>query len=187
MIRNRQSISAKKLEDEDMTIETRRDLDALKRVGAIVSSVPATMLDRIEPGMTTAELDDIGGRLLPDHGARSAPQVMYRFPGATCISINEQAAHGIPGSRRINPGDLVNVEVSAELDGFYGPIDRRVLRDGMVIAIEPFLSTKSTQVYETDDGWTLAADSGNLSAQYQHTLIVTRGAPIILTSILTRH
>jgi methionyl aminopeptidase len=189
---------------------------------------------------------------------------MYNFPGATCISINEEAAHGIPGARRIQAGDLVNVDVSAELDGYFAdtggtrvvppstPIktrlchatrmaldaaleqaragnrinqigkaiervakahgfrtirnlaghgvgrslheapegivsycdssDKRVLREGMVIAIEPFLSTKSTSVQETGDGWTLAAARGNLSAQYEHTLIVTRGAPIVLTT-----
>jgi methionyl aminopeptidase len=247
-----------------MTIETQSDVEGLKRVGAVVSRVLKAMLDSIEPGMTTAELDALGHKWLADFGARSAPQVMYKFPGATCISINEEAAHGIPGSRRIQAGDLVNVDVSAELDGYYAdtggtqivppstpvktrlchatrmaldaalvqaragnrinqigkaiervakahgfktirnlaghgvgrslheapegivsfcdPADKRVLREGMVIAIEPFLSTKSTAVHETGDGWTLAAARGNLSAQYEHTLIVTRGAPIVLTT-----
>jgi methionyl aminopeptidase len=247
-----------------MTIEKQADVEALKRVGAVVSRVLKAMLDCIEPGMTTAELDALGHAWLTASGARSAPQVMYNFPGATCISINEEAAHGIPGARRIQAGDLVNVDVSAELDGYFAdtggtrvvppstPIktrlchatrmaldaaleqaragnrinqigkaiervakahgfrtirnlaghgvgrslheapegivsycdssDKRVLREGMVIAIEPFLSTKSTSVQETGDGWTLAAARGNLSAQYEHTLIVTRGAPIVLTT-----
>jgi methionyl aminopeptidase len=247
-----------------MTIETQADVEALKRVGAVVSSVLKSMLDAIEPGMTTAELDAVGGKLLADQGAHSAPQVMYNFPGTTCISVNEEAAHGIPGARRIQAGDLVNVDVSAELNGdfadtggtrivppttpvktrlchatrmaldaaltqaragnrinqigkaieriakahgfktiknlaghgvgrslheaptdivsFYDPTDRRVLHEGMVIAIEPFLSTKSTIVEETSDGWTLVGARGNLSAQFEHTIIVTRGAPIILTA-----
>jgi methionyl aminopeptidase len=247
-----------------MTIESQSDVAGLKRVGAVVSHVLKAMLDSIEPGMTTAELDALGRKWLAEHGARSAPQVMYNFPGATCISINEEAAHGIPGSRPIQAGDLVNVDVSAELDGYFAdtggtkivppttpvktrlchatrmaldaalmqaragnrinqigkaiervakahgfktirnlaghgvgrslheapegivsyfdPSDRRVLTEGMVIAIEPFLSTKSTVVRETGDGWTLAAAHGNLSAQYEHTLIVTRGAPIVLTT-----
>lgn len=102
-----------------MTIGKPQDVDALRRVGGIVASVLHEMLDSIEPGMSTAELDEIGKRLLEQHGARSAPQVMYEFPGATCISINEEAAHGIPGARIIEPGDVVNVDVSAELDGYF--------------------------------------------------------------------
>lgn len=78
-----------------MTIETEDDVAALKRIGSIVSRVLHEMLDAAEPGMTTRELDAIGGRLLESHGARSAPRLTYGFPGATCISINEEAALGM--------------------------------------------------------------------------------------------
>ena len=99
-----------------MTIENQHDVDGLKRVGRIVSLVLHKMLDALEPGMTTRELDAIGARLLEEHGARSAPQLTYGFPAATCVSVNEEAAHGVPGDRVIRAGDLVNVDVSAELD-----------------------------------------------------------------------
>jgi methionyl aminopeptidase len=69
--------------------------------------------------MTTAELDELGGELLESVGARSAPRVTYNFPGSTCISINEQAAHGIPGKTIIQPGDVVNIDVSAEFEGYF--------------------------------------------------------------------
>ncbi|WP_020649461.1 type I methionyl aminopeptidase [Solimonas variicoloris] len=246
-----------------MTIETENDVVALKRIGRIVSYVLQEMLDAAEPGMTTRELDAIGEQLLARHGARSAPQLTYDFPGATCISINEQAAHGIPGDRVIRAGDVLNVDVSAELDGYFAdtggtkvvpptnpqktrlchatrtaleyamkqaragqpvngigaaiqrtaktygfkiienlgshgvgralheepesiagyfdPADRRILKEGMVITIEPFLSTKSRIVTETDDGWTLVGAHGNLSAQYEHTMIITKGDPIVVT------
>ena len=78
-----------------------------------------TMMSRTEPGMTTAELDLIGKQLLDNYGAKSAPMVTYNFPGYTCISINEEAAHGIPGERVIQPGDVVNIDVSAEKNGFF--------------------------------------------------------------------
>ncbi len=247
-----------------MTIETEHDVEGLKRVGRVVSVVLREMLGCLEPGMTTADLDGIGRKLLDRYGARSAPQVTYNFPGATCISINEEAAHGVPGPRIIQRGDVVNVDVSAELDtyfadtggtgvvppstptkdrlchatklalreavkearagnrinqigraiqrvakthrfkimrnlaghgvgrslhedprdivGYYEPRDPRELREGMVIAIEPFLSTKSIYAEEANDGWTLMGAKGNLSAQYEHTLIVTRGQPIIVTT-----
>lgn len=247
-----------------MTISSQADVTALQRIGSIVSSIKDRMLDAVEPGMTTRELDALGARWLAEVGARSAPQLAYGFPGATCISINEEAAHGVPGDRVIQPGDMVNVDVSAELDdyfadtggtvivppgsslktrlchatrtalaeaikvaragqplnvigkaiqrvakshrfriienlgghgvgrsiheepeaipGYYDASDRRMLEEGMVIAIEPFLSTKSRMVSETDDGWTLVGERGNLSAQYEHTIIVTRGEPIVVTT-----
>lgn len=246
-----------------MTIETQDDVVALKRIGRIVSHVLQEMLDAAEPGMTTRELDSLGEELLARHGARSAPRLTYDFPGATCISINEEAAHGIPGDRVICAGDVLNVDVSAELDGYFAdtggtrvvpptnaqktrlchatrlaltqamkqaragrsingigaaiertartygfrvienlgshgvgralheapehipgyfdPTDKRLLEEGMVITIEPFLSTKSRVVTETPDGWTLAGAPGNLSAQYEHTMIITRGDPIVVT------
>lgn len=246
-----------------MTIETQDDVVALQRIGRIVSLVLHRMLDAAQPGMSTRELDRIGAGLLEQHGARSAPQLTYDFPGATCISINEEAAHGIPGERLIRAGDVLNVDVSAELGGYfadtggtvvvppttaqktrlchatrtalaeamksaragrplngigaaiertaraygfkvienlashgvgralheepehipgyYDPSDRRLLHEGMVITIEPFLSTRSRTVTETADGWTLAGARGNLSAQYEHTMIITQGAPIVVT------
>jgi methionyl aminopeptidase len=246
-----------------MTIETQDDVVALQRIGRIVSLVLQRMLDSAEPGMSTRELDALGERWLAEHGARSAPRLTYDFPGATCISINEEAAHGIPGNRVIRAGDVLNVDVSAELDGYFAdtggtvvvpptnpqktrlchatrtalaeatkqaragqpisgigaaiertakaygfkiienlgshgvgralheepehiagyfdPADKRLLKEGMVITIEPFLSTKSRIVKETSDGWTLAGAPGNLSAQYEHTMIITKGAPIVVT------
>ena len=102
-----------------MTIETQEDVDALKRIGRIVSLTLQHMLDSAKPGMRTRELDQIGAAMLQAHGARSAPQLTYDFPGATCISINEEAAHGIPGDRIIGAGDVLNVDVSAELGGYF--------------------------------------------------------------------
>lgn len=103
-----------------MTITGQEDLDGLRRIGGIVAETLAVMAKALEPGMTTRELDGIGRAYLERHGARSAPEADYDFPGATCISVNEEIAHGIPGDRRIMAGDLVNIDVSAELDGYYG-------------------------------------------------------------------
>ncbi len=248
-----------------MTIESEADIVALQRIGRIVAGVLQHMLDAAEPGMTTRELDAIGARLLARHGARSAPQLVYDFPGATCISLNEEAAHGVPGDRVIRAGDVLNIDVSAELDGYFAdtggtvvvpptdprktrlchatrtalqqamkaaragrplngigaaiertagtygfrvienlashgvgralheapehipgyfdPDDTRVLEEGMVITIEPFLSTRSRVVTEAADGWTLVGAPGNLSAQYEHTMIITRGDPIVVTQV----
>lgn len=103
-----------------MTSDTALDLQGLKAAGQLVGYTIAEMKKSVKPGMTTAELDTIGADIMKQFGARSAPQVTYNFPGATCISINEEVAHGIPGSRVIHPGDLINIDVSLELFGYYG-------------------------------------------------------------------
>lgn len=102
-----------------MTITTEEELARLKAIGSIVARAMEAMVAALHPGVTTQELDDIGRRYLDAHGARSAPEVTYEFPGATCISVNEEVAHGIPGDRVIQAGDLVNIDVSAEKDGIF--------------------------------------------------------------------
>lgn len=101
-----------------MTVESEDDLEGLKKCGRVVSETLGAMAAYMEPGMTTAELDAYGRALLEREGAHPAPEQAYDFPGATCISINEVVAHGIPGGRQIAPGDLVNIDVSAELNGY---------------------------------------------------------------------
>jgi methionyl aminopeptidase len=101
-----------------MTITNDDELLGLKEIGRIVANTLVAMGAAVEPGMTTAELDAIGRKLLEGAGARPAPELSYGFPGATCISVNEEIAHGIPGPRRIEAGDLVNIDVSAEKLGF---------------------------------------------------------------------
>ncbi|EGL83390.1 methionine aminopeptidase, type I [Caldalkalibacillus thermarum TA2.A1] len=247
-----------------MTIETERELQALLKVGRVVASALQEMLSHVRPGISTAELDAIGDQVLKQHGARSAPREQYNFPGATCISVNEEVAHGIPGTRVLQPGDKVNIDVSAQLDGyfadtgatvivppvskqarrlcataqralkkalqnatagqslseigrvveeeagrsgftvvknlcghgigrklheepnhifsFYNPFEQTRLEKGMVLAIEPFISTGDELVEEAGDGWTLVAPQGSLVAQFEHTIVVTEEEPIILTA-----
>ena len=102
-----------------MTIGSEEELEALKAAGRVVARTLRAMGEALEPGITTRELDDLGRRLLGQAGARSAPELTYNFPGATCISVGPDVAHGVPGERRIAAGDLVNIDVSAELDGVF--------------------------------------------------------------------
>jgi methionyl aminopeptidase len=247
-----------------VTIEDDDDLIGLERAGRAVADARDRMLAAIEPGITTAELDRIGERVLRSRGARSAPRLAYGFPGATCISVNDCVAHGIPSRNVVlHDGDLVNVDVSAELDGYWtdtgasaavgtaSPLvsklldatraaqhdamrearagrrrraigqaverrahrsgfsvianlcghgvgrniheppnvpnvddrrDRMVLWEGLVLAIEPFLSTGATLAVEDGDGWSLRLMGGGLAAQFEHTVVVTSGEPLVLTA-----
>lgn len=102
-----------------MTITQQDELDGLKKIGRIVANTMHAMAAAMQPGMTTRELDQIGAELLEREGAVSAPRAIYDFPGTTCISVNEEIAHGVPGSRRLAAGDLVNIDVSASLNGYF--------------------------------------------------------------------
>src|SRR5580698_10452570 len=103
-----------------MTIDKQEDLDGLLRASRVVVQAREAMRQAVTPGTTTGELDAVGREVFRHHGARSAPRVTYRFPGSTCISINDEAAHGVPSlKRQLRAGDLVNLDISAELDGYF--------------------------------------------------------------------
>ena len=102
-----------------MSIETAEELAALQASGRVVADTLRAMRLAVAPGVTTAELDAVAERVFQRSGARSGPQLDYGFPGTTCISVNDEAVHGIPGRRRLQDGDLVKLDVTAELDGFY--------------------------------------------------------------------
>src|SRR4051812_19864647 len=101
-----------------MTIESNNDLKAMRAVGKLVGRAVREMQNAVVPGMTTEQLDEVGARFLRKHGARSAPQLTYDFPGFNCISVNDQVVHGVPGSRVLRAGDVIKIDVTAELDGY---------------------------------------------------------------------
>lgn len=248
-----------------MTIESESDLIKLMKIGRICGLTVQHIAQHLEPGITTRELDQLGAEFLEKHGARSAPIVTYKFPGATCISINDEVAHGIPGDRIVQAGDMVNIDVSAELEGyfadtgasyivppvdpvkqrlcdftrlaldkaievarggnpinvigkaiegeakrggyslirelgghgigrglheeprnipnFYHPKARFPLQEGLVMTIEPFLCVGKGKIYTARDGWTLKTVDGTLAAQYEHTIVITKDRPILVTAV----
>ena len=101
-----------------MTVDSEKDTQQLKTIGRICAFVLQKMIQQVRVGITTAELDHIGRTLLKAEGANSAPELMYQFPSATCISVIPVIAHGIPSSYALRGGDLVHIDVSAELDGY---------------------------------------------------------------------
>jgi methionyl aminopeptidase len=246
-----------------LTVESDRDLVGLKRVGRVVALALAEMKQSVEPGMTTRELDEVGLRVFEEHGARSAPQLVYGAPCVNFIGIDDEAVHALPGGRPIEPGDLVKIDVTAELDGYIAdsaatvvvppvePVKERlkecaeaafsraaavaragrpinkigrvleaevrrrgfeVLRElnshgvgrniheepsvpqyydprfgapltkGLVITIEPIVSAGSAWTVDGSDGWTIKTADGSPSAHHEHTIVVTKGSPIVLTA-----
>lgn len=103
-----------------MSINEPEELTGMRAAGAVVCLVLEAMKSAVRPGITTAELDEVGAAMMRQHGARSAPALVYGFPGVNCISLNEEAVHGIPGGRKLRDGDLVKLDVTIEKGGFMG-------------------------------------------------------------------
>ncbi|PPJ45884.1 type I methionyl aminopeptidase [Rhizobium sp. KAs_5_22] len=246
-----------------MIVSSEDELNGLKDIGRICATAVKTMAAALEPGITTRELDQIGRKVLEDAGAQSAPEFCYEFPGATCISVNEEVAHGIPGDRKILAGDLVNIDVSGVKNGLFGdtgssfivppakpkiekllrdgkralwvglnqvrtgqpmvnignaigtfarknrytliqnlashgighslheepkelstwpdPDETRIMEEGLVFTIEPFLSLGGMWAEDGDDPWTLYSDPKAPTVQFEHTIVVTKNGPIVLT------
>ncbi|HEX8392512.1 MAG TPA: type I methionyl aminopeptidase [Longimicrobium sp.] len=246
-----------------MSIETETELEGLRRAGHVVALVLRAMREAVREGITTLELDDVAARVMAEHGARPAPRMIYGFPGSTCISVNDEAVHGIPGPRRLEKGDVVTLDATVELDGYYAdaaitvgvpPVsdvarrlmvaaeaafhagahaaraggrlsavgaavekeverrgfrvlrelcghgigraiheepsvinhglagNHRLLTNGLVIALEPVIAASTRRTRETGDGWTISTADGSISAHFEHTLVVTRGKPLLLTA-----
>ena len=89
-----------------MSINGPEELESLRAAGTVVRAVLEAMKREVRPGITTGELDGIGAKVIEENGARSAPAMVYGFPGFNCISLNEEAVHGIPGARALRDGDL---------------------------------------------------------------------------------
>ncbi|WP_027386504.1 type I methionyl aminopeptidase [Chryseobacterium gregarium] len=103
-----------------MSITNEHELAGMQKAGEAVAFTLKEMIKYAQPGMTTKEIDEFGGKILADFGARSAPYLTYGFPGWTCISVNNEFCHGIPNDKRVlQEGDLINIDVSAELNGFW--------------------------------------------------------------------
>jgi methionyl aminopeptidase len=245
-----------------MSIESTADWKGLKQVARVARLTLDALAHEVRPGVTTGELDARAARLIGRHGARSAPAVVYGFPGTVLISVNDEIVHGIPGARRIATGDIVKIDVTIEKDGYvadaarsivvdpastiahrlaacaraafrsaltvaragvpvneigraverevrrqgfsvikdlsghgvgrtiheepsvpnyYDPFQTDVLTEGLVLTIEPMISAGSVRVVQDSDGWTLRTDDGSLSAHHEHTLVITRGSPLVLT------
>lgn len=102
-----------------MSIDQQEEFEGMKRIGAIVANCLALLKTKARPGMSTRELDEIAARYIDEQGAIAAPPSEYNFPGAVCLSVERTVAHGIPDDTVLRDGDLLNIDVSAHLDGYY--------------------------------------------------------------------
>ena len=102
-----------------MSIDTLEQFENMKKIGRIVANCLEYLKAKATPGMTTLELDFLAQKFLTNAGAISAPKSVYQFPGQTCISVEKAVAHGIPNETILKDGDLINIDVSAHLNGYF--------------------------------------------------------------------
>jgi methionyl aminopeptidase len=110
-----------------MSIESPADWRGLREVGRVTRVVLDALERHVRAGITTGELDRIASGLVKRHGARSAPAMVYGFPGTVLISVNDEIVHGVPGERRLEPGDLVKLDVTLEKDAYIADAARTVI------------------------------------------------------------
>ena len=122
-----------------MSVDTPEELEGLRRAGAVAAAVLRAVAEAVAPGVTTAELDALAAERMRAAGAKSAPIVTYDFPGAICISVADEVVHGIPGPRRLVAGDLVKLDVSLELDGYFADT-------ATTVSVEPVASSDARLV-----------------------------------------
>ena len=102
-----------------MSVDTPEQLEGLRRAGRVVAETLKVVKAAVAPGISTGELDRIAAEYLASRGARSGPILTYGYPGSICISVDDQVVHGIPGERILRSGELVKLDVAAELDGYH--------------------------------------------------------------------
>ncbi len=113
-----------------MSIQTEKDWTGMRRVARIVRMTLDAMEKEVRPGVSTAELNEVAAGVFAAHGARSAPNLVYGFPGSALISVNDEVVHGVPGQRRLERGDVVKLDVTTEKDGYMADAARTVVVDG---------------------------------------------------------
>ena len=135
-----------------MTIQSKSDLRACAPSAGSSRSRCVRCAKPCVPGMTTEQLDDVGAKFLRRHGARSAPQLTYDFPGFNCISVNDEVVHGVPGPRVLRAGDVVKIDVTAELDGYIADSAITVVIPPVHDAREQPRAVRARGVQEGDEG-----------------------------------
>ncbi len=133
-----------------MSIDSAEELEGMRAAGRVVALALQAMRAAVREGITTAELDAIAAAVLAEHGARSAPRLVYDFPGTACISVNQEAVHGVPGARRLRRGDIVTLDVTVELNGYYADA-------AITVGVEPVPGTARKLIQAAEAAWHAAA------------------------------
>lgn len=246
----------------EILIKTPEQIEGIRKSCQLASQTLDFIKPYVVPGVSTNYLNDLIEKYTKDHGAICAPLNYKGFPKSSCISINEVICHGIPDESILKEGDIVNIDVTSILNGYYGDTSQmfsvgkvsqtskklmlaakmalkigimqvkpglrfgmigyaisnfikrtgfsvvyqfcghgvginfheppnvnhidefdqgELMKPGMVFTIEPMINEKKPEARVLSDGWTASTVDGGLSAQYEHTVLVTDNGVEVLT------
>ena len=114
-------------EERRIKIHDAADFEGMRRAGRLAAEVLDFITPHVKPGVTTDALDRLCHGFIVDHGAIPAPLNYRGFPRSICTSINHVVCHGIPGDRRLEEGDILNIDITVILDGWHGDTSRMYL------------------------------------------------------------
>lgn len=101
-------------------LKSPREIAIMREAGRMVAECHAALAERVKPGVSTRELDRFVERFFTERGAKPSFKGYNGFPGSACVSINEVICHGIPGSRRLKPGEVITIDIGAFYKGYHG-------------------------------------------------------------------
>ena len=129
-------------------IKSERDLEAMRPACAIAASVLNDVVRFIQPGVTTRQVDDFAAGRIKQNGAKSAFLGYRKYPCQICISVNEQVVHGLAGTRQLNFGDIVSLDVGVIHNGFIGDTARTVAVGGCGVLAQKLMDITEKSLYE---------------------------------------
>ena len=149
-------------------IKSDDELNLMREPCKIVRDVLLLAEDRIQAGMTTGELDKILHDYIVSCGAKPSFLGLYGFPCATCISIDEQVVHGIPGNRVIKEGEIVSVDVGACINGFHGDGARSLYVGKISAEKKRLIDVTKESFFKGIEGVLIGSPLGDIGYQIQN-------------------
>jgi methionyl aminopeptidase len=129
-------------------LKNERDLEAMRPACTVAGTVLNDVAAYIQPGMTTAEVDEFAATRIKHYGGKSAFLGYRKFPNQICISVNEQVVHGLAGSRQLRFGDIVSLDVGVVYNGFVGDTARTVAVGGCGVLAQQLMDVTEKALYE---------------------------------------
>jgi methionyl aminopeptidase len=129
-------------------IKSPREIEFMRKAGAIASTILQALAKEVSPGRTTGEIDQLAAEMMRQHECKSAFLGYRGFPGYTCISVNEEVVHGIGGARRILPGDIVKIDVGIVKSGFIGDNATTVAAGDIPLETKRLLAVTEQSLFE---------------------------------------
>ncbi len=131
-----------------IVIKTPTEIEAMRQAGVLAAEALREVVRAVRPGVTGAQLDGIAEVYIRDHGGVPSFKGYRGFPASICLSINDEVVHGIPGRRALRVGEIVSIDLGAQLAGFHGDTTATVAVDGIDAPLTQLLTVTREALYK---------------------------------------